>query len=82
VCTKKYVADLDRSDVIALFTAGRNTLVDGQPLNQKTINRRVIFLRHAMRNQGATITMIKGDWPKTIDKKIRKYEQEELAAFF
>lgn len=82
VCTKKYVADLDRSDAMALFTAGRDTNLDDQPLNQKTINRRVIIVLHAMRNQGATITMARGDWPKTIDKKIEKYEPKELAAFF
>jgi integrase len=82
LCKKQYIADLDRSDAMALFVAGRDTKIDGQPLNQKTINRRVIIMLHAMRNQGATITMAKGDWPKTTEKKIEKYEPKELAAFF
>lgn len=82
VCTKKYVGELDRSDAMALFAAGRTAKVNGEPLNQKTINRRVIIMLHAMRNQGAIITMAKGDWPKTMDKKIEKYESEELADFF
>jgi hypothetical protein len=82
VCQKKYVADLDRSDAIAAFAAGCDTMLDVQPLNQKTINRRVIIMLHAMCNQGATITMVKGDWPKTIDKKTEKYEPEKLKAFF
>jgi hypothetical protein len=47
-CTKKHIADLDRSDVMAWFTAGRNTLVDGQPLNQRAVNRRAIIMVHAL----------------------------------
>lgn len=67
---------------MALFAQGRKELVDGRPLNQKTINRRVIIMLNAMRSQGAEIEMKKGDWPKTIDKKIEIYQPEELKAFF
>jgi len=81
-CRKRYVAELDRSDAMRLFVVGRKEIVDGKPLNQKTINRRVIIMLNAMRSQGAVIEMKKGDWPKTIDKKIEIYQPEELKAFF
>ncbi|HUB00083.1 MAG TPA: tyrosine-type recombinase/integrase [Terracidiphilus sp.] len=81
-CRKRYVAELDRSDAMRLFVEGRKEIVDGKPLNQKTINRRVIIMLNAMRSQGAAIEMKKGDWPKTIDKKIEIYQPEELKAFF
>jgi len=79
---KRYVTQLNRSDAMALFAQGRKELVDGRPLNQKTINRRVIIMLHAMRSQGAVIIMNKGDWPKTIDKKVEMYQPEELKPFF
>ena len=79
---KRYVSQLNRSDAMALFAQGRKELVDGRPLNQKTINRRVIIMLHAMRSQGAVIIMNKGDWPKTIDKKVEMYQPEELKPFF
>jgi integrase/recombinase XerD len=81
-CKKRYVSQMNRSDAMALFAQGRKELVDGRPLNQKTINRRVIIMLHAMRSQGAVITMNKGDWPRTIDKKVEMYQPEELNPFF
>jgi integrase len=81
-CKKLCVSQLDRSDAMALFARGRKEVVDGMPLNQKTINRRVIIMLHAMRSQGALIIMKKGDWPKTIDKKVEIYQPEELKPFF
>jgi integrase/recombinase XerD len=81
-CRKRYVAELDRSDAMRLFVVGRKEIVDGKPLNQKTINRRVIIMLNAMRGQGAVIEMKKGDWPKTIEKKIEIYQPEELKTFF
>ena len=81
-CKKHYVSQLDRSDVMALFARGRKELFQEEPLNQKTINRRVIIMLHAMRSQGAVIVMKRGDWPKTIEKKIEIYQPEELKPFF
>lgn len=81
-CQKRCVSQLNRSDAMALFAQGRKELADGRPLNQKTINRRVIIMLHAMRSQGAMILMKKGDWPKTIEKKVEIYQPEELKAFF
>jgi integrase/recombinase XerD len=75
---KQYVSQLNRSDAMALFANGRKELVDGRPLNQKTINRRVIIMLHAMRSQGTVIIMNKGDWPKTVGM----YQTEELKPFF
>ena len=49
-CKKHYVSQLDRSDVMALFARGRKELFQEEPLNQKTINRRVIIMLHAMRS--------------------------------
>jgi integrase/recombinase XerD len=81
-CRKRYVAELDRSDAMRLFVEGRKEVVDGRHLNQKTINRRIIIMLNAMRSQGAVIEMKKGDWPKTVDKKIEIYQPEELKKFF
>ncbi len=80
-CKKHYVSQLDRSDAMGLFARGRKELFNDEPLNQKTINRRVIIMLRAMRSQGAAIALKKGDWPKTIDKKVEIYQPEELKAF-
>ncbi|WP_263352748.1 tyrosine-type recombinase/integrase [Acidicapsa acidisoli] len=77
VCKKHYVDRLGRSDAMALFAAGR-----GEDLNQKTINKRVIVMLQAMRHAGANIQLRKGDWPRTIDKRVEIYEREELTRFF
>ena len=76
-CFKQYVSRLTRDDVMALFAAGRE-----EGSNQKTINRRVIVTLTAMRGAGARIELRKGDWPKTIEKKIEIYQPEELEKFF
>jgi site-specific recombinase XerD len=76
-CSKHYVSRLFRDDAMALFAAGRE-----ERSNQKTINRRVIVMLSAMRGAGATIEMRKGDWPKTIEKKIEIYQPEQLKRFF
>jgi len=81
-CAKRYVSELDRSDAMKMFAQGREERANGQPLNQKTINKRVIVTLNAMRSQGAAIEMKKGDWPKTIEKKIEIYQPEELKKFF
>ena len=81
-CTKRYVSELDRSDAIKMFAQGREERVDGKALNQKTINKRVMVMLGAMRSQGAVIEMKKGDWPKTIEKKVEIYQPEELTKFF
>jgi integrase len=80
-CGKKFIAQLDRSDAMRLFADGRTARHDGQPLSQKTINKRVVVMLNGMRSQGATIELKKGDWPKTIDKKVEIYEPEELTPF-
>lgn len=77
VSKKHYVDQLGRSDAIKLFAAGRD-----EDLNQKTINKRVIVMLQAMRRAGANIQLHKGDWPRTIDKRIEIYEREELTRFF
>jgi integrase/recombinase XerD len=83
ICVKTYVSELNRSDAMDLFAVGRELVTsEGFSLNQKTINRRVIIMLNAMRSQGAVIEMKKGDWPKTIDKKIEVYQPEELSIFF
>jgi integrase len=79
---KRYVSELDRSDAVQMFALGREERRDGRPHNQKTINKRVIIMLNAMRSRDATITMNKGDWPKTIDKKAEIYPPEELKPFF
>ncbi|MGB7169006.1 MAG: site-specific integrase [Acidobacteriaceae bacterium] len=77
VSKKHYVDQLGRSDAMKLFAAGRD-----EELNQKTINKRVIVMLQAMRRAGANIQLHKGDWPRTIDKRVEIYEREELTRFF
>ncbi|MFP5236642.1 MAG: tyrosine-type recombinase/integrase [Acidobacteriota bacterium] len=79
---KKFVSELDRSDAMMMFAKGREERVKGKALNQKTINKRVIIMLNAMRSQGAVIEMKRGDWPKTIEKKVEIYQPEELNRFF
>ncbi|HKD61862.1 MAG TPA: tyrosine-type recombinase/integrase [Terracidiphilus sp.] len=76
-CGKHLVSRLDRSDVMVLFAAGRE-----EGLNQKTTNRKVVVMLHAMRGAGAEIKLRKGDWPKTADKQIEVYTPDELQKFF
>ncbi len=76
-CSKRYASRLTRDDVMTMFAAGR-----AEGSNQKTINRRVIVMLGAMRGAGANIELRKGDWPKTIEKKIEIYQPEELKKFF
>lgn len=76
-CRKQHVSRLNRDDVMTMFSAGRE-----EGLNQKTINKRVIVMLAAMRGAGARIELRKGDWPKTVEKKIEIYEHEELEKFF
>jgi len=76
-CTKHLVSRLDRSDVMALFAAGRDA-----GLNQKTTNKHVVVMLTAMRSAGADIKLRKGDWPKTTEKQIAVYTPEELKRFF
>jgi integrase len=65
-----------------IFAKGREERINGSPLNQKTINKRVIIMLNAMRSQGAVIEMNRGDWPKTIEKKVEIYQPEDLNRFF
>ena len=77
VSKKHYVDQLGRSDVMKLFAAGRD-----EELNQKTTNKRVIVMLQAMHRAGANIQLHKGDWPRTVDKRVEIYEREELTRFF
>ncbi len=79
---KRYVSELDRSDAMMMFALGRQERMKGRAFNQKTINKRVIIMLNAMRSQGAVIELRKGDWPKTVDKKVEMYQPEELKKFF
>lgn len=79
---KRFVSELDRSDAMRIFALGREERVKGNPINQKTINKRVIIMLNAMRSQGARIEMRRGDWPKTIEKRVEIYQPEELNRFF
>ena len=76
-CKKYLVSRLDRSDAMMLFAAGRE-----EELNQKTTNRKVVVMLHAMRGAGANIKLRKGDWPKTADKQIEIYTRAEMRKFF
>ena len=58
--TKRLVSELDRSDAMRIFATGREERVKGNPINQKTINKRVIIMLNAMRSQGARIEMRRG----------------------
>ena len=75
--TKRLVNRLNRNDLLALFAAGRT-----EKLNQKTINKRVTVVLNMVRHNDHDIKLKKGDWPKTTDKPIEVYTQEEMRKFF
>jgi integrase/recombinase XerD len=77
ITKKQYVDQLGRSDAMTMFAAGRDA-----NLNQKTINKRVIIMLQAMRRAGAHIQLHRGDWPRTVDKRVEIYEPEEINRFF
>jgi integrase/recombinase XerD len=75
--TKHLVYRLDRNDLIGLFSAGRR-----EGLSQKTINKRVTVLLNMVRHHDHDIRLKKGTWPKTAEKKIEVYTNEEISQFF
>ncbi len=75
--TKRLVNRLDRKDLLRLFAAGRE-----EGLNQKTINKRVTVVLNMVRHHDHDIKLKRGDWPKTTDKKIEVYTDEEMEKFF
>src|ERR1039458_3540123 len=75
--TKHLVYRLDRNDLLILFAAGR-----GEGLNQKTINKRVTVVLNMVRHHDHDIRLKKGTWPKTADKKIEVYTDEEIRQLF
>jgi len=74
---KHLVYRLDRKDLLGLFAAGR-----GEELNQKTINKRVTVVLNMVRHNDHDIKLKKGDWPKTTEKPIEVYTEEEMQKFF
>lgn len=68
---------LDRSDLLGLFAAGRE-----EKLNQKTINKHVTVVLNMVRHHDHDIKLKKGDWPKTTDKPIEVYTEEQVQKFF
>ncbi len=75
--TKHLVYRLDRKDLLGLFAAGRE-----EELNQKTINKRVTVVLNMVRHNDHDIKLKKGDWPKTTEKPIEVYTEEEMQKFF
>lgn len=75
--SKHLVYRLDRSDLLGLFAAGRE-----EKLNQKTINKRVTVALNMVRHHGHDIKLKKGDWPRTTDKPVEVYTEEETQKFF
>ena len=75
--TKHLIYRLDRMDLIRMFAAGRE-----EGLNQKTINKRVTVLLNMVRHHDHEIKLKRGDWPKTTEKKIDVYTDEEIQKFF
>ena len=74
---KHLVYRLDRSDLLSLFAAGRK-----EELNQKTINKRVTVVLNMVRHHDHEIKLKKGDWPKTTDKPVEVYTEEQMQKFF
>jgi integrase len=75
--TKYLVNRHDRKDLLGLFAAGRK-----EGLNQKTINKRVTVVLNMVRCPDHDIKLKRGDWPKTTEKKIEVYTNEEIEEFF
>ena len=60
-----------------MFAAGRE-----EGLNQKTINKHVTVVLNMVRHHDHDIKLKRGDWPKTTEKKIEVYTEEEMEKFF
>jgi len=75
--TKTFVSRLTRNDLLALFAAGRE-----EGLNQKTINRHVTVLLNMVRHNDCDIKLKRGDWPKTVEKRIEVYTEDQIRRFF
>ena len=73
--TKHLVYRLDRNDLL-LFAAGRK-----EGLNQKTINKRARGVLNMVRHHDHDTKLKRGDWPKTTEKKIEVYTDEEIEKF-
>ena len=68
---------LGRNDLLGLFAAGRE-----EKLNQKPINKHVTVVLNMVRHHDHEIKLKKGDWPKTTDKPIEVYTEEQIQKFF
>ena len=75
--TKHLVHRLNRNDLLGLFAAGRK-----EGLNQKTVNKRVTVVLNMVRHHDHDIKLKRGDWPKTTEKRIEVYTDEEIEQFF
>jgi integrase/recombinase XerD len=73
---KEMISEFTRQDILGVFSAGRQA-----GLNQKTINKRAIVTLAALRRAGAKIEMLKGDWPRTVEKTVGVYDPADLTKF-
>jgi integrase/recombinase XerD len=77
VVAKKYVSEITKLDLVALFALGRK-----QGFSQTTINKRVIAFLAALRGAGSDLKMGKGEWPKIVSRMAHTYTVAELETFF
>jgi integrase len=75
--TKALVSQIDRSDLMKLFQAGRKEI-----LNQKTTNKQVTVFLAMVRSHDHDVKLKKGDWPKTENKPVEVYTPEQMEQFF
>ena len=75
--TKHMVNRLNRNDLLGLFATGRK-----EGLNQKTINQRGTVVLNMVRHHDHDVKLKRGDWPKTTERKIEVYTDEEIEQFF
>jgi integrase len=73
---KQLVGQITRHDILRAMGNGRN-----EGLDTKTVNRKLIVALMALRNAGATIEMRRGDWPKSTEPMVEKYDVGELKSF-
>ncbi len=74
---RRFVGEVTRQDILRVMSEGREA-----NLNPKTVSRRLLVALMALRNAGAVINLKRGDWPKTTDKSVEIYEEDEMRAFF
>lgn len=77
-CTKVYMEDIDRMDMIR-FAAFLRDHKDQAP---RSVSNKFENMMTFLKAHGVTGLIRKGDWPKYVEEDVETYEKEDLDKFF